>query len=229
MKILVADDDPKLNKLICNALTDVDFIPDSALSAAEAQKKIGTRNYGLAIIDWMFEGEKIDGKDLIQQIVKSENFPILMLTGKRSLADRMAGLDAGADDYLIKPFYLPELIARVKALLRRNRKNAADQKIIAGPIALDPESFDVIIGSDKMDLRKKEFSLLHALVKKKGKVISRVALGQIIWGEEGVLVSNSIDVHVKSLRDKLGKYGKMIETVRGIGYRFNEKKIPYSF
>jgi DNA-binding response OmpR family regulator len=223
MRIIVADDDPKLNGLICKALKDAGYKPDPALTATEARQKIRKEDYDLAIIDWIFDGEKIDGKDLIEESARKKRIPTLMLTGKTSLVDRIAGFDAGADDYLTKPFYLPELVARIKALLRRERRNSVNNRIVAGPLSLDPNSLEVTINRKTVKLRKKAFNILYVLVEREGKTMSRSALSQQVWEEEeGTLISNSIDVHMKSLRDKLGQYGRMIQTVRGVGYRFNQ-------
>ncbi|MFA6458514.1 MAG: response regulator transcription factor [Patescibacteria group bacterium] len=220
MKILVADDDPKLNKLVCAALREVGYSPDAAFTIADARTKIALTNFDLALIDWMFDGETESGLDLVKEIVEMKNFPILMLSGRSALADRVSGLRAGADDYLIKPFYLPELLARVAALLRRPRK-IASQKFVVGSLTLDPNSFEISLDGLKIPLRKKEFQLLLALVEAGNETVNRALLGRLVWGDEGVVVSNAIDVHIKSLRERLGKFGQAIETVRGVGYRFD--------
>jgi len=222
MKILVADDDPKLNQLVCDALREAGYQPDPVLSASEVRKKINAKDYDLILLDWMFDGEKINGIDLSQEIAKTKRIPILMLTGKSALADRVAGLGAGASDYLIKPFYLPELIARVQALLRRRGVNfSPDKEVTIGALTFYPITFEVKIHGKRINLCKKEFGILHALVDLKGKTLSRSLLGKHVWGKESALASNAIDVHVNSLRDKLGKYSEIVETVRGVGYRLS--------
>jgi DNA-binding response OmpR family regulator len=221
MRILVVDDDPKLNKLVCEELEYAGYRPDPAYTAREAIEKIGMEDYALAVVDWIFDGEEIDGTDVIRAIYSKNRIPILMLTGKGALADRVAGLEAGADDYLVKPFYLPELLARVSALLRRSERMTT-KSLKVGPLSVDLYNYEISVNKNRLNLRKKEFKIFYALIEADGKIISRLALGEAIWGKEGVLISNSIDVHIKSLRDKLKKYSKCIETVRGIGYRFNK-------
>ncbi len=223
-KILVADDDPKLNQLICEALREVGFSPDPAGTAAEARAKIQTCSHDLALIDWMFDGEEIDGRDLIREIAKSWKIPTLMLTGRSALADRVGALDAGADDYLVKPFYLPELLARIRALLRRTQKDSPDRKITVDTLTLDPIAFEAKLGKKLLSLRKKEFIILHFLLENKDRVISRKEIGEKIWGPGQPTNSNLLDVHLKSLREQLGSKRDLIETVRGIGFRIKSQK-----
>ena len=221
MKILMVDDDPKLNKLVCTALREAKYRPDPALSLSEARTKLTTKNYNLAIVDWMFDGEAECGVDLVKEIKRDNGIPTLMLTGRSALADRISGFQAGVDDYLVKPFYLPELVARVSALLRRPHR-IIQQKFSIGSMALDPSSFELKIHDKKIPLRKKEFQLLLALIEACGETINRTLLSRLVWGEEGTVLSNAIDVHIKSLRERLGKFQGMIETVRGVGYRFDK-------
>jgi two-component system, OmpR family, response regulator ArlR len=232
MQILVVDDDIKLNKLICDELKDIGYEPDPVYTADKAIENIKTKNYMLAIVDWEFNNEEKDGTDIIREIYKKSKtckkgrIPILMLTGKSALADKVAGLEAGADDYLVKPFYLPELTARIKALQRREKeKIVSGRKFSIGPLSIDPDDYTATLNKKRINLRKKEFKILQVFMEANGKLTTRQVLGETIWGKEGVLVSNSIDVHMKSLRDKLQKHGKdvCIETIRGIGYRLNVK------
>lgn len=221
MRILVADDDAKLNHLICATLREADYDADSALTAREARECIRGQKYDLALIDWLFDGENMDGCDLIREIRKVKRaIPILMMTGRSSLADRIRGLECGADDYLIKPFYLPELVARVRVLLRRKRNTRIKaQKISANSLTVDLGSREVRISGKKVDLPNKEFQLLRILLEHRGGVAARSDLNEKIWGINGRQPSNNIDVHVRRLRQKLTGFGKNIETVRGIGYR----------
>ncbi|MFH0834476.1 MAG: response regulator transcription factor [Patescibacteria group bacterium] len=225
MKILVADDDSKLNKLVCAALNEAGYSADAAFTLADSRAKLKTHNYDLALIDWMFDTEEENGVTLVKEIATTKNIPTLMLTGRSALADRIQGLQSGADDYLVKPFYLPELLARVAALLRRPRR-ISSRKITLGALTLDTNSFELKINNQKIPLRKKEFQLLHILIEAEGETASRAILGRTVWGDEGVVISNAIDVHIKSLRDRLGKISPAIETVRGVGYRFNKNFKP---
>ena len=225
MKILVADDDRKLNRLICESLLEAQFEPDSALSAAEAADKIRRNFYALALIDWMFDGEETTGIDLTHSIkVKQKTYPVMLLTGRSALADRVSGLDGGADDYLVKPFYLPEMVARVKALLRRSRwsgHNIPPEKKKIGDFEINPSKWEIKIGGKKMRLPKKEFQILHLLLENLGNVVSKTKISDEIWGYSDGQNSNTIEVHLRHLRSSLGNYGDRIETIRGQGYLIN--------
>jgi two-component system phosphate regulon response regulator PhoB len=223
MNILIAEDDQNLVGLMADALREAHFMPDIALSAEEASYKLKVNKYNLAILDWCFAGEKINGLDLARQICESKDqIPVLMLTSKTNLIDRVTGLNCGADDYLAKPFYLPELIARVHALLRRGKSISQGSKIKVGDLMLDTEQYATSLRDKVIPLNNKEFQLLYKLVEKSGKTQSRANLMEEVWGDhDGKLSSNTIDVHVRRIREKLGSYGRSIHTVHGIGYRFD--------
>lgn len=222
MQILVADDDRKLNELICGALRDVHLSPEAAYSLATTRDKIRTNKYDLVILDWVFDGETENGFNLAKQITEEyPNLPILMLTGKSVLVDKVKALDAGVDDYLVKPFYLPELVARVKSLLRRKRIGEKMPNVItAGELSLDTTSYEVKLGGKLLDITGKEFQILHLLIQNVDQIVTRRELIRKIWGEDfDRLTSNTVDVHIRRIRSKLGKYGEKINTLRGIGYR----------
>ena len=227
MLILVADDDRKLNQIICSSLREAKLSPDPVFSAAEARNKLQHNDYALAILDWMFDDEELTGCDLIQVVARSgRNTPVLLLTGRSALADRVKGLQQGADDYLVKPFYLPELIARTNALLRRKSANAqATKRLIKGEIMLDSDYYEVQLAGQPVALSNKEFQLLKFLLEKNGAIATRTELTNEIWGENaGVATSNTIDVHIRRLRKNFGKLSSAIQTVRGIGYRLIDPK-----
>ncbi|MFA5351663.1 MAG: response regulator transcription factor [Candidatus Gracilibacteria bacterium] len=222
MQILVSDDDRKLNELICSALRDVHLSPEAAYSLSSTRDKIRTNKYDLVILDWVFDGETENGFDLAKQITEEyPNLPILMLTGKSVLVDKVKALDAGVDDYLVKPFYLPELVARVKSLLRRKRMGEKlPNAIVAGELSLDTNSYEVKLGGRLLDITGKEFQILHLLIQNVDQIVTRRDLIRKIWGEDfDRLTSNTVDVHIRRIRSKLGKYGEKINTLRGIGYR----------
>ncbi|MDD3066368.1 MAG: response regulator transcription factor [Candidatus Gracilibacteria bacterium] len=222
MQILVADDDRKLNELICSALRDAHLSPEAAYSLSATRDKIRSNKYDLIILDWIFDNEAESGFDLAKQIAEEyPNLPILMLTGKSVLVDKVKALDAGVDDYLVKPFYLPELVARVKSLLRRKRiGEKMPNEIVAGELSLDTNSYEVKLGGKLLDITGKEFQILHLLIQNQDQIVTRRDLIRKIWGEDfDRLTSNTVDVHIRRIRSKLGKYGEKINTLRGIGYR----------
>lgn len=226
MKILVADDDAKLANLLAEALQEEGFDPEVAHSAQAAEKKIQGGNFALAIIDWIFCGEKFDGCQLVRNLRdKNKDLPIIMLTGRTALADRIQGFRDGADDYLVKPFYLPELLIRIRALLRRKNINNPLFKTDNKDLRLDQKSHKVWVNNKITVLSKKEFQILAALLENPGQTVTREELAQNIWGQKlDSSASNVIDVHVSLIRQKLGKkLGAALRTVRGYGYQLDFK------
>lgn len=222
MSILIADDDQKLIKILKGALHKSQHSVEVAFSAQQALEKIRKNNYELVVIDWFFAGEKLDGMDLVNVINKSQkNFPILMLSGKNTLRDKVTGLVHGADDYLTKPFHFEEFLARINALLRRRcTSKKSISKIEFGPIQLDLNSYEVICENEVLDLSNKEFQILRLMIEKEGDVVSRKELMEKVWHNGGNrFLSNTIDVHVQRVRKKLGPHEKMVVAKRGIGYR----------
>ena len=177
----------------------------------------------LVLLDIMLPG--IDGLEICRML-KSKNrtskLPIIMLTAKASEADVVVGLELGADDYIVKPFSPRELVARVKSLLRRTGiKEVQDENLKIGPISLNPDKFDVKVNGNKIDLTTTEFKILEALIQRRGTVFTRDQLlkKKRLWGDDKLVYDRTIDVHIKNLREKLGKAGNMIKTIRGIGYK----------
>lgn len=177
----------------------------------------------LVLLDIMLPG--IDGLEICRML-KSKNrtskLPIIMLTAKASEADVVVGLELGADDYIVKPFSPRELVARVKSLLRRTGiKEVQEENLKIGPISLNPDKFDVKVNGNKIDLTTTEFKILEALIQRRGTVFTRDQLlkKKRLWGDDKLVYDRTIDVHIKNLREKLGKAGNMIKTIRGIGYK----------
>lgn len=177
----------------------------------------------LALLDIMLPG--IDGLELcrmLKRINSTAHIPIIMLTAKGTEADVVVGLELGADDYIVKPFSPRELVARVKSVLRRmNRQETDDDIITLGDISINTQKYEVHAKDKKVDLTTTEFKILEALVEGKGRVYTRDQLlkRKRLWGDDKLVYDRTIDVHVKNLRDKLGACGKMIKTVRSIGYK----------
>ncbi len=173
------------------------------------------------LLDWKLpDGSGVEWlRELRAKPAVNQHAPVLLLTARDRLDDRIEGLDAGADDYLIKPFQLAELAARVRAVARR-AGGASQSLLAAGRIALDPAARRVTIDGQPVDLTAREYALLEALLRRAGRIVSRADLEQLLYGYDGDIASNAIEVHVSSLRRKLGR--DAIETVRGMGYRIAE-------
>jgi DNA-binding response OmpR family regulator len=177
----------------------------------------------LVILDIMLPG--IDGLEIcriLKNKYRTSSIPIIMLTAKASEADVVVGLEIGADDYIVKPFSPREMVARVRSLLRRvNSKEAKEPKLEIGPISLDSERYEVTINGKRIDLTTTEFKILEVLLEKRGAVFTRDQLlkKKRLWGDDKLVYDRTIDVHIKNLREKLGKAGDMIKTIRGIGYK----------
>ena len=181
----------------------------------------------LILLDIMLPEE--DGLSVLKKLREHADFkevPVIMLTAKDSEYDKVLGLDSGADDYVPKPFGIMELVARIKALLRRteNRADTTDdgEKLIAGSIALDTKRHIVLVDGERINLTLKEFELLHLFMENQGQVFTRDQLLNRIWGYEFDGESRTVDVHIRSLRMKLKEAGNMIETVRGVGYKIGD-------
>ena len=220
MKILVVDDDDKLRALIARALSEEGHVVESTADAEEAIYLAGETSYDAIVLDWMLPGRS--GLDVCRDMrTKGHWTPVLMLTAKDALEDRVTGLDAGADDYLVKPFAFSELTARLRALVRRGSV-PRPVELQAGDIRLDPATRAVSVGSTEISLTPKEFSLLEYLMRHKGRVLTRVSLIEHVWDFAYDGASNVVDVYVGYLRKKLGPEGDRLETIRGIGYRLKE-------
>lgn len=228
MHILIAEDDAVISRSIAEALEDAHLTPDVASTVAEASYKLRTNDYDLVILDRMFPAEELDGDSLARQICdQQKDLPILMLSSKNFLAHRVEGLKGGADYYLTKPFYRPELIACVNTLLRRrDRRRAADRadpgELKHGPLTLDVFACSVSLDGILMQFNHKEFQILRLLLEKAGEVVTRTELIEKVWGDtETHVMSNTIDVHMRRIRNKLGKFGKLIRTIISMGYRLD--------
>lgn len=174
----------------------------------------------LVLLDIMLPGE--DGLTILKKLKSSsrtKDIPVIMVTAKGSEYDKVVGLDSGADDYITKPFGMMELVSRVKAVLRRSSRNEKKDEIVVGQLKIYPNKHKVKSCGNEVTLTNKEFKLLCLLVESKGNVLNRDQLLTNIWGYDFDGETRTVDVHIRSLRQKLGECGKLIETVRGIGYR----------
>jgi two-component system phosphate regulon response regulator PhoB len=154
---------------------------------------------------------------------QTQHIPIMMLTAKAEEVDRIVGLEFGADDYVTKPFSPREVVLRIQAIMRRGHAASSDERLLAGAIAIDPARHQVSVAGKAVHLTSIEFKLLRTLLERRGRVQPRDRLLNDVWGYESIIDTRTVDTHVRRLRDKLGKAGNAIETVRGFGYRFTEK------
>jgi len=221
MRILVVEDNQKLAASIKQGLEQEGYAADCAYEGREAESQISRfhEDYDLVILDLMLPGR--DGMEICRNVRRAGvRLPILMLTAKDTVRDRVSGLDVGADDYLIKPFSFDELAARVRALLRRPREHVP-VVLESGRVSLDTTTQEVRVDGSEVVLTLKEFRLLELFMRHPGQVLSREQILSSLWDFDADWGSNVIDVHVKNLRKKLFGSGKddAIETIRGVGYR----------
>jgi len=227
MRALIIEDKFDLAKALAKGLKDNGYAADIALLGEEALQKIEFNEYDLAVLDLNLPD--IDGLELCQILrARRPRLLILILTCRKRLKDKVMGLDMGADDYLAKPFHFQELLARIRALLRRDLPTK-EPILQVGDLKLDPSSRTVFKGNRRLELRNKEFCILEYLMRRAGEVISQEELLEHAWGEEELdFFTASLRVHIHSLRRELGddaQNPKYIETLPGVGYRLKRGKI----
>ena len=222
--ILVIDDEPELVKLLDYNLSKAGYLVISARDGESGLAAARKHAPDAIILDVMMPG--LDGWEVckrLRQDPSTSALPVLMLTAKADEGDRVLGLELGADDYVGKPFGVRELLARVKALLRRSEVASSSPEVLkTGKIVIDSSRRTVLVAGKPVALTATEFNLLKALAEKEGRVISREDLLSLARGDDVAVMDRTVDVHVAALRKKLGKQGEMIETVRGVGYRLKE-------
>ena len=213
--ILVVDDDKRLRDLIGRYLTEQGYRVTTAVDAADARAKLAGITFDLLVVDIMMPGE--NGLDLTRSLREKTLVPILLLTAMGEANDRINGLETGADDYLVKPFDLPELEARVRALLRRQRPSLSG-RLHLGELMIDISGRSVYHGSQRIDLSAREFGVLELLARRAGRVVSKEQLLESLTGWYDDVGTNAIEVYVHRLRKKLEPGGINIRTIRGLGY-----------
>jgi DNA-binding response OmpR family regulator len=223
MYILVVEDDARIANLVERALRGAGHRADVVHDGAEGLTRAELGSYDLVVLDVMLPG--MDGYAVARELRKSRvRIPILMLTARDAVADRVTGLDAGADDYLTKPFALEELLARVRALARRPADVVDAELLKVGDLDLDLARRDVRRGGASVELTAKEFDLLAYLMRNAGRVLSRAQIMDHVWGYDAEPASNVVDIYVHYLRDKIDKDSPqpLIRTIRGVGYTIKE-------
>ncbi len=224
MRILVIEDEIKLAKAIKRALELQHYAVDITHDGEEGYGLASSETFDLIILDLMLPS--LDGMQICQQLrAENNSTPILMLTAKGQLKDRVSGLDCGADDYLVKPFSFDELFSRIRALMRRSHLNPTPLLKVKN-LTLDPVSLKVERESEEISLSAKEFAILEYLLLNKNKVISKEQLIAHVWNYENDILPSTIEVHIKNLRDKIEKpfHDQLIQTVRGFGYEITDEK-----
>ncbi|MEN9734837.1 MAG: hypothetical protein RLZ45_2832 [Verrucomicrobiota bacterium] len=213
MRLLVVEDDPRLLKSLTRALREAGYAVDSAADGTEGLFKAESADYDVILLDVMMPG--LDGWSVLDRLRKKKSTPVLLLTARGATSDRVRGLDAGADDYLPKPFDLPELLARVRALIRRSTGQSTS-RLELGDVVLDMRSKTVELAGRPIPLTPREYAILEYLALHRGEVVTRSTLYEHLFDESEDTLSNLLDVHVFSIRKKLG--AEVIVTRRGQGY-----------
>jgi DNA-binding response OmpR family regulator len=219
MRLLLVEDDKKAARVLARGLVEEGFVVDVAHSGEVGDELAGSNSYALIVLDWLLPRK--DGLSVCRGLRRQGiRTPILMLTARDSLPDRVSGLDAGADDYLTKPFAFEELLARIRALLRRSELTRPPVLKVAD-LALDPVSHRVTRGTTEISLTPKEYAILETLMRHVGQVVSRTRIGESVWEDDPEDLTNLVDVHVSHLRRKIdqGDWPPLIHTVRARGFR----------
>ena len=221
--IYLLEDDDSIRKLVVYALESQGYQAAGFDTPEHFWKAMEQQLPRLIILDIMLPGE--DGISILKKLKSSQAttaLPVIILTAKNTEYDRVEGLDAGADDFISKPFGMMELVARIRAVLRRTEQRTVEREYRSGPLYICPERHEVHVDGKPVTLTYKEFMLLQLLVENRGLVLTREILLDRIWGLGSECENRTLDVHIRTLRAKLGNAGSLIQTVRGVGYRFTE-------
>lgn len=218
MRILCVEDEVKLANSLARGLKAEGYVVDNAYASDQALLMSQSNEYDLVLLDWMIPGPT-DGPGLVSKWRQNGlHMPVLMLTARGSIGDRVEGLDAGADDYLAKPFAFDELLARIRALLRRPNQTGGSDMLTAGPITLDIRRKLATVDAAEIQLTAKEYQLLEALIRHAGEVMSKERLLVNVWSDEDRVQHNTVETFIGHLRRKLQPNDNLLKTVRGHGY-----------
>lgn len=224
MKLLVVDDEMNILELLFFNFQKEGYEVDTAADGENALKLFDKNKYGLIILDRMLPG--MDGIEVLKKIRSADpRIPVILLTAKSGEADKLKGFDYGADDYVTKPFSIMELKARVRAMLKRNAKEeaGAEPNFEFKGMVIDYQNYKLFIDGEKIPLTLKEFELIKLLTQNQFKVFSRENILEKIWGYEYYGETRTVDVHIRTLRKKIGSFGQFIKTVHGVGYGFDSR------
>ncbi|MDD3065028.1 MAG: response regulator transcription factor [Endomicrobiaceae bacterium] len=223
--ISIVDDEEDILEALSVFLKKNGYDVITAPNAADFFKQLKKKTPDLFILDLMLPD--MDGYDICKKLKndpKYSSIPVIMLSAKSEESDKIIGLELGADDYVTKPFSQKELLARIKVIHRRNilKTDMTSAELFDGKIKLSKENFELIIDNKKITLTTTEFKLLELLISKKGNVLSRDKILDYIWGEDKIVIDRTVDVHIRHLRKKLGKYGDAIKNIHGVGYKIED-------
>ena len=221
-RILLVEDEEKLARMVELELKYEGYQVEKALDGRSGLELALQGGFDLVLLDIMLP--QLSGMEVLRRLRRESQVPVIMLTARDSVIDKVAGLDSGADDYITKPFAIEELLARIRAALR-NKSGRGGHMLAAGPLSMDVERHQVTVKGQAVELTKKEFDLLRHLLENKGRVLTREALLDSVWGFDFVGETNSVDVYIRFLRSKIDEaFGvKLIHTVRGVGYVIREE------
>ncbi|OOG26803.1 phosphate regulon transcriptional regulatory protein PhoB [Thioalkalivibrio denitrificans] len=225
-RVLIVEDEPAIRELVGFALARAGFEVDEAADGTEAQARLSERLPDMIVLDWMLPG--ISGLELARRLKRDEytrEVPIIMLTARGEEDDKVGGLEAGVDDYVTKPFSPRELVARIKAVIRRTSPEGGDKPLQVNGLSLDPGSHRVTVDGKALEMGPTEYRLLHFFMTHPERVYSRSQLLDHVWGRNAYVEERTVDVHILRLRKVLGPagYDRCVQTVRGAGYRFSEQ------
>ena len=221
--IAALDDEPDLLELLKVSLRKAGYRFEGFQEAEDLYRYLSREKPNLILLDLMLPGT--DGLEVCRHIRRTEGLagiPIIMLTARGDEADKIVGLELGADDYVTKPFSVKELVARIHAVLRRPGGGETVRRIAVGPLVIDLDKFEVLADGNKVELTATEFRILQFLAARRGRVFTRDQILDFLWGQEKAVIDRTIDVHVRNLREKLGAAGALIKNIRGVGYKLEE-------
>lgn len=223
MRILVIEDEAKTGEYLLNGLTEAGYVADLAANGIDGLHIVQEMHYDLILLDVMMP--EMDGWTVMKKLGARTNTPVLFLSARGTLEDRLKGLDLGADDYLVKPFSFAELLARIRIILRRGQPQKQDEALELGDLSIDVPKRRVERGGTRITLTNQEFNLLHFFVQHQGQVLSRTLIASRVWDMNFDSDSNVVDVAVRRLRQKIDEpfAVRLIHTVHGVGYRFEHE------
>ncbi|GKV54705.1 DNA-binding response regulator [Sporosarcina sp. NCCP-2222] len=219
LTVLIIDDEPQMRRLIRTFLEKDGYLVEEATDGLHALKRLGEVKPDLCIVDVMMP--YMDGFTFAAELKQISDIPLIFLSARGEEWDKVQGLKIGGDDYIVKPFLPSELLARIESVLRRTYGRTEKAEILnVGPLVIDTDAHTVTLNGNPISLTLKEFGVLQVLMKHKGRVFTREQLLHLVWGQDHQSTDRTVDTHIKTLRLKLGDSGKLIETVWGIGYKF---------